>query len=563
VLASLAYGNLALRPFGDLDLLVRQADVFRALELLHVHGYRSALDQTAPGGRRGSAIPGQYACRFEAGDVLVEFHTERTLRYFPRPIDMENLAGRLQRVSMSGHFVRTFSTEDLLIFLSVHGSKHLWDRLIWICDIAELLQRSKEVNWQMALSLADQLGSRKILQLGLYMATEFLRKDLAGRIPDFATAGAEVKPLASQVERHLFESGHGPMRIARRALFRIRTRQGIWEGLHHLLHVATAPTEEDWDSVELPRSLTALYRAIRPFRLMRDHSLRGDRHAGGRATPSTLPRRMEGSSALRGGGSGDSGSAAELPTADGAVESVIRSGYASGRVKEKLELPQSEMIRLTRHGLEFSGSENDLDSLRRTFEREHCLLLKGFLGGELVPLILPAIERAQYHPAHYDQVGSELLMEPNAALEALSFFFNDQKLFELVQSITCCGRIGFFRGRVYRLDPNPHHTFDWHNDLNKASRMLAMSLNLTAKGFQGGLLQIREAATGKMIREVANTGFGDAVLFRLSADLEHRVTPVEGQTPRISYAGWYQSEPDFHAALRQLRGEMGSPGNRA
>jgi hypothetical protein len=221
------------------------------------------------------------------------------------------------------------------------------------------------------------------------------------------------------------------------------------------------------------------------------------------------------------------------------------------------------MVHLTRHGLEFSGSENALDSLRQTFEREHCVQLKGFLGGELLPLILPAIERAQYHPAHYDQVGSELLMDPNPALEVLFFFFNDQRLFELVQAITGCGRIGFFQGRVYRLDPNPQHTFDWHNDLNQASRMLAMSLNLTVNGFQGGSLQIREVATGKIIREVANTGLGDAVLFRLSGDLEHRVTPLEGETPRISYAGWYQSEPDFHAALRQLRGELVSPANRA
>jgi hypothetical protein len=292
VLASLAYGNLALRPFGDLDLLVRQADVFRALELLHVHGYRSALDQTAPGGRRGSAIPGQYACRFEAGDVLVEFHTERTLRYFPRPIDMENLAGRLQRVSMSGHMVRTFSTEDLLIFLSVHGSKHLWDRLIWICDIAELLQRTKDVDWQLMLNLADQLGCRKILQLGLSLATDFLRKDLAERIPDFARSGAGVQPLASQVKRQLFESGHGPMRMAQRALFRIRTRQGFWEGIQHLFHVATAPAEADWDAVDLPKSLSVLYRAIRPFRLLWGHSLRGDGRATGRATKLTLPSRM-------------------------------------------------------------------------------------------------------------------------------------------------------------------------------------------------------------------------------------------------------------------------------
>jgi hypothetical protein len=520
VLASLAYGNLALRPFGDLDLLIRQTDVLRALELLATHHYRAVEH------RRG-AIPGQYACRAHAGNALVEFHTEQTLRYFPRPMDMEAVMDRLQPVSVSGHSLQTLAMEDLLLVLCVHGTKHLWDRLIWICDIAELLRGNVGMDWQKALDTADQLGARRILRLGLYVATRLLGIDLVERIPAIAPAeAAEVKWLASQVERQLFGTGHGPMEVARRALFRLRSRESTWEGLRHVFQMATTPSEEDWQSVELPRHFSVLYRAIRPFRLVRDHGLRRGNRAEGPPAP--------------------------------VVEPFVRLGHATARKGESILSPQEGMIRLTRSGMAFVGSQADVDSLRHIFEREHCLLLRGFLGGDLVPLVLPLLKRAQFSPAHYEHVGSELLMEPNAALEILTFLSNDQKLFDLVETITRCQRISSFYGRVYKLAPNPDHTFDWHDDLHEPSRLLAMSLNLSTDQFRGGLLQIREVASGNIIHEVANTGFGDAVMFRLTRDLEHRVTPVDGDTPKISYAGWFKTQPNIYSSLRQLRDQRAS-----
>jgi 2OG-Fe(II) oxygenase superfamily len=212
------------------------------------------------------------------------------------------------------------------------------------------------------------------------------------------------------------------------------------------------------------------------------------------------------------------------------------------------------MIQLTKRGLVFTSVEADLALLRRQFESQHCIHLKGFLDSELVSSVLPAIERANYQPKEYDHVGSELLMETNTALLALSHVANDPRLFELVQSVAGCGPINHFLGRIYKLVPAPLHEFGWHDDRRDPHRLIAMSINLGAEAYRGGLLQVREAGTGKVLAEVHNTGIGDAVLFRISRDLEHRVGSLqEGSAPRISFAGWFRLEPDeptFHLQLQ-------------
>jgi hypothetical protein len=179
--------------------------------------------------------------------------------------------------------------------------------------------------------------------------------------------------------------------------------------------------------------------------------------------------------------------------------------------------------------------------LRRRFETEHYLQLKGFLHPDVISLILPFLARAEYAPAQYKHVGSELRMEPNAAFDTLSFLANDAKLLALVRKITGCDAIAIFQGRVYRLIPDPLHTFEWHDDLHESSRLVAISINLSEGKFRGGVFQIREVGSGKITGEVANAGLGDAVLFSISKDLQHRVTGVEGDTPRTSFSGWFKS----------------------
>ncbi len=225
------------------------------------------------------------------------------------------------------------------------------------------------------------------------------------------------------------------------------------------------------------------------------------------------------------------------------------------------------MIQLTRHGAVVSGSAADLEVLRRRFDREHCLRLPKLVGSEVLALLQPMLEAAVFRPQHYEEVGSELRMQPNVADDLLHFLANDPKLYAFVRQVAGCGRVGCFSGRIYRMVSTPGHAFVWHDDM-VAGRMAALSINLSAQAYSGGLLEIRDAKSKEFLYRSSRLDWGDALLIRVAERLEHRVTPLEGDAPKTAFAGWFQSQPDFYALLRERRAaqqesDAGKPGEPA
>ncbi len=239
VLAALAYGDLARRQFGDLDLAVRHADLARAHALLVAGGYHATVGPDVGPAGSSTRVPGEYYFRLNASPVVVELHTERTLRYFPEPLDLESLSRRLLSVSLGGRQVCTFSIEDSLPILCVHGSKHLWEQLSWICDIAELVQHPRGVDWDQTLAQAQRMGAQRMLLLGLRLANESLGAPLPEEVLRRVQIDRAVGSLAMQICANLFR---GQLSAARRFLFRARVHGSGWKGLRYAVRLTTAQT---------------------------------------------------------------------------------------------------------------------------------------------------------------------------------------------------------------------------------------------------------------------------------------------------------------------------------
>src|SRR6266536_1524230 len=108
--------------------------------------------------------------------------------------------------------------------------------------------------------------------------------------------------------------------------------------------------------------------------------------------------------------------------------------------------------------------------------------------------------------------------------------------------MTGCTEISDFSGRVYRMAAGPQHHLTWHNDIDiKEKRQVGFSMNLSKKIFRGGTFELRNHSTLIPLAQVNNTGYGDALIFRISADLEHRVTQVVDRVPKTACAGWFRA----------------------
>jgi hypothetical protein len=268
VLAMRAYGDPTMRSYGDLDLLVRQRDIRRATESLQAAGYQAAVPLSAIDACK---IPGQYFFHKTDTKLVVELHNDFTLRYFPRRLPIEEFFTRQIRVCLDGHEAPALSVEDELVLICIHGAKHLWERLMWIADVAALVTRQTGISWGRATASARAVRADHMLHTGLLLAADLLHAHLPEEIYALVRQDALAAKLVARILRWLPGAGHTPPALVERAAFRLQMRGGLLAAPAYLLRLSLSPTEEDWQAGGEISHNRLLHALRRPFRLARKY----------------------------------------------------------------------------------------------------------------------------------------------------------------------------------------------------------------------------------------------------------------------------------------------------
>ncbi len=268
-LAISAYGNLELRRFVDLDIMVRKVDVLRAQELLIAQGYRCGTAWTMA--QQSLLLRSQHNLTLsrEQGRLIVELHWEVAPDLFATAFQAEQLWDRLEPICLNNFAARSLSAEDLLLSLCVHGSKHLWMRLAWICDVAEMLKTQRNLDWTALCAQARLTGTERMLFLGLHLANCLLEAPLPVDLKTRVLSEETIASLAQEVAVAIF-SGTEPVlpTLGQSFGFNLRLRQ-TWRLRARYCRFLFKPTDGDLGAVNLPASLTFAYYIIRPWRLLR------------------------------------------------------------------------------------------------------------------------------------------------------------------------------------------------------------------------------------------------------------------------------------------------------
>jgi len=265
VLAASLYGNIALREFSDLDLIVTPGQVPAARAALVARGYVPEIALTSAEERALVSSRAGYFLRFDrptrAGDVTLELHWRIPSTF---AIDVSRL--RLTSVALLGREVPQIATEDLFVLLCAHGVKHAWNQLKWICDIAVILERRPALDWPSLLDQATRAGARRVVLLGCAMASRTLRTPLPETLSAAIAADVVVQQLAERIAGRLFDRPMprigviGNLRVRERATDKIAYCTGL------VLHI-TRPTVREkarwpaWPGARLT------YSVLQPIRL--------------------------------------------------------------------------------------------------------------------------------------------------------------------------------------------------------------------------------------------------------------------------------------------------------
>lgn len=238
-----AYGDATVRQYGDIDILVRHDHVFRATQTMIEAGFDAYVPTEAIASGK---IPGEYFFSRPNTKVVIEVHTERTLRYFPHRLFVEDLFARSVKLECEGRVVTTLCLEDALVAMCTHGAKHLWERLMWIADVAAMVTRQQTLDWDAARDVAGKIGAQRIVNTGLLLALDLLSLKLPPHVEDAARRDAGANALVAKVLTWLPSGDGASSGLLGRAVFRAQMRGGFWPGIRYVTRLSLSPTEQDW-----------------------------------------------------------------------------------------------------------------------------------------------------------------------------------------------------------------------------------------------------------------------------------------------------------------------------
>ena len=205
-----------------------------------------------------------------ADGSVVELHWAFTNKDVAFPLSLDDLLPRLTSCLVSGRSVRVFSPEDTLLVLCVHGAKHGWSRLEWICGVAELLHGGA-IQWDDVLRRARETKSLRRLLLGLCVAHDLYGCPLPGEVRKAVAGDRQVGALARAVTASLFDGGEHvdglhTFGTLDHDLFHFRLGDGVSDSLRYLVYRITTPSRpEEWSAVSLGNRSISLHSFTRPF----------------------------------------------------------------------------------------------------------------------------------------------------------------------------------------------------------------------------------------------------------------------------------------------------------
>ena len=259
VLAMQAFGDLGLRGFRDLDILVHDRDVPKTIETLCACGYE----------RKGHLTPAQFDLvhRLQGQEIMfkpdvaaVEPHTRLTPLKMALDIDYDGLWRRARRESIFGRTMLTLSPEDTFVVLAIHGGKELWWDIKWACDVADFLVCHPQLDWSAIVQRARAQGCTRML----LVATALARNYLGAKVPASIAAAEAGDPVVEQIAGRILarwemDDPGGPPSNKTLSMDRLRLHDGVFRRAGYVMRTLFLPGPQHVALVALPRALSLAY----------------------------------------------------------------------------------------------------------------------------------------------------------------------------------------------------------------------------------------------------------------------------------------------------------------
>ena len=176
---------------------------------------------------------------------------------------------------------------------------------------------------------------------------------------------------------------------------------------------------------------------------------------------------------------------------------------------------------------------------RAAFAHRDALALPSAFDPPFLRTILAICRRGPYVPEYIDKIGWRTVEEHDVAGRALRFALQRPAFLRWCEAAAGCDTLNVITGAVAEMAAGTDQGLGWHNDRNDGGfRRLAVSIHLSDVPYEGGLFEMCEKQSGRLLVRQGALPPGSVVLFRIDKRFRHRVTPVISGGPRRVFAGW-------------------------
>jgi len=271
------YGDLSLRQYEDIDILVRVEDVSKAVDRLFSNGLNPARGHA--GRHKDVMLFHEITLLAADKSYSVDLHWHLAPPYArvfgPDPSELWRRAVKLH---LPPGDVQVLGREDMFLALCQHGSRHRWWQLKWLFDIAEMLRNAATLDWSRIEEMTERYPmARPPASLAALLAGELLGvhppSELAKILEPDQRTRAVARAICDEFQAcgQTNRSSHDTLLgLEQRPLVRAKymAKEAVKYPVREVLFTIT---KKDLEFVQLPQRLRLLYYFIRPLRLLVQH----------------------------------------------------------------------------------------------------------------------------------------------------------------------------------------------------------------------------------------------------------------------------------------------------
>jgi hypothetical protein len=269
-LAQLAYGDITLRQYVDLDILVDEKDLYNSAVILKSINIEPDLSLEFL--KNDTLI--KVGSDFNLFNKYTNIHLELHWNLFRKLLNEKRkdfISSHQLSVDINGKKIYTLDYNYLLIYLCVHGSKHLWERIEWIMDLNKLISKGS-FNWDFIIDTSKELKVYNMFLLGISLTDELFNTEIPSSIKNDYKTNQKVNKLKNKILNLIDSQIMHQEKEKKIMILKFRIIMQMFdskiESFKYILSVIFKPTHYDVYFINISKTFSFLYYLVRPIRLI-------------------------------------------------------------------------------------------------------------------------------------------------------------------------------------------------------------------------------------------------------------------------------------------------------